>query len=426
MKSPTSSDHRARPIGSRFSAALKAHSAANETEAAVKWADALLADAMDARASDIHLDPREDRVALRFRIDGVLRDLEPLELDAGERLTRYFKTNSGFHPGSHLGPEDAHFEFDSDNGPVDVRVACAPCLVGEKMTLRMLPRSRIQLGLEELGLSGKDLECVRGWLQEVTGVFLVNGPIGSGKTTTLHAILRELTQAGSCVVTIEDPIEYRVERAIQMEVDEHKDITFGSGLRTALRLDPDHILLGEIRDGESAKVALQAAGAGHAILATMHGHSAATATTMLRNFDLTNHEIATSLAFVISQRLVRVLCPECKREDTPGDDDKRLFERLGLPVPDRLWTSVGCEHCQDSGFLGRTGIFELWPFDESSYDMVLKGEDEHGLREYLRKSGVRTLLQDGIEKAVQGITTMGELRRLGILYRLRTSTGDSA
>jgi len=261
------------------------------------------------------------------------------------------------------------------------------------------------------------------WLKEVTGVFLVTGPTGSGKTTTLHALLREITLAGCCVVTIEDPIEYRAVGANQMEVDESKDITFESGLKAALRLDPDHIMLGEIRDEKSAKVALQAAGAGHAILASMHGHSASSATTMLRNFNLTNHEIATSLAFVISQRLVRIFCPECKREEAPGDDDKRLFHRLGVPVPDRLWTAAGCEHCQQSGYLGRTGIFESWPFDEASYDLVLKGEDEHGLREYLRKSGIRTLFEDGMDKAAQGLTSMSELRRLGILYRLRTSTG---
>jgi general secretion pathway protein E len=425
MKNPSDNARHSRALGMRLSEALKTHSALVETEAAVRWADALLADAMEARASDIHFDPREDLVMLRFRIDGVLQDLNPLQVDSGERLTRYFKTNAGFHSGSQLGPEDAHFEFASSQGPVDVRVACAPCLIGEKMTLRLLPRSRIQIGLEEIGLSARDLACVRGWLGEVTGVFLITGPTGSGKTTTLHAILREMILAGSCVVTIEDPIEYRAAGANQIEVDETTDISFESGLKAALRLDPDHIMLGEIRDRESAKVALQAAGTGHAILASMHGRNAAAATTMLRNFDLTDHEIATSLAFVVSQRLVRVLCSECKREGSPDGDDKRLLHRMGIPVPERLWTAVGCERCQESGYLGRTGIFELWPFDEASYDLVIEGEDEHGIRDHLRKSGVRTLFQDGLDKAAKGITSMSELRRLGILNRMWTSSGGS-
>lgn len=269
MNIPPSPTSKSAPnsLGTRISAILDTDSQEDPSHAAGKWADALLADAVDAGAPDIHVDPRKESMMLRFRINGVLHDIRQLETETGQRLVRYFKANSDLNPVAYSGPEDAHFEFDSDLGMMDVRVACAPCLSGEKMTLRLLPQSRIQLGLEELGHAEDDLERI-------------------------HVILGELLNTGSCVITIEDPAEYRAEGANQIEVDEDVGVTFSNGLRTALRLDPDQILLGEIRDGESARTALRAAGTGHTILSSMHGSSAAGVTTALRSFGLTDPEIA--------------------------------------------------------------------------------------------------------------------------------------
>ncbi len=316
-------------LAERFTTALKSNDQSKDIVAAGRWADALLGDALDARASDVHLDPRGDEVSVRFRIDGAIVDVESVNADAGQRLIRYFKTNSGLDPATQLGPEDAHFEFDTVDCPVDVRVACAPCLTGEKMTLRLLPRTRIQMGLDELGLAEADLDKIRNWLGDINGMFLVTGPTGSGKTSTLHALLREMKLTDRCVLTIEDPVEYRAEGTNQIEVDETKGISFAAGLRAALRLDPDYILVGEIRDAESARTGLEAASTGHTILTTMHSRSAAGAVTMLRSLGLANQEIATSLAFVIAQRLVRTLCPECKREEAPAEVDVRWLRRLG-------------------------------------------------------------------------------------------------
>ena len=350
---PTTSRSTSNSLGSRLSAIFEEDSKEESNHDAGRWADALLADAVNAGASDIHIDPRQTGVMLRIRIDGVLEDIHQIGTEAGQRLIRYFKANSDMRTSARSEPDDAHFEFESDLGTVDVRVASAPCLNGEKMTLRLLPRSRIQLGLGELGLAEDDLERIHGWLDEVTGMFLVSGPTGSGKTSTLHAILRELLNTGSCLITIEDPAEYRVEGANQIEVDEESGLTFANGLRTALRLDPDQILLGEIRDEESARTALRAAGTGHTILSSIHGSSAAGVTTALRSFGLTDHEIAPALAFVISQRLVRKLCPDCKSETTPDAKDLRWLQRFGVQAPDSTWSATGCDHCRGSGYVGQ-------------------------------------------------------------------------
>ncbi len=399
----------------RLSAISEARLSEDPGQSAEKWAEALLGDAVESGVSDIHLDPRRADMVVRFRMDGVLHDVHQLGTEAGQRLVRYFKANSELDSVSFSKPEDAHFEFESDQGTVDVRVASAPCLNGEKMTLRLLPRFRIQLGLGELGLADDDLARVQVWLEEVTGMFLVSGPTGNGKTTTLHAILRELMNAGSSVVTIEDPPEYRVEGANQIAVDENADLTFANGLRTALRLDPDQILLGEIRDEESARTALRAAGTGHTILSSMHGGSAAGVITALRSFGLADGEIAPSLAFVISQRLVRKLCPDCKSESTPDEKDSEWLRRFGAEPPASVWNAKGCDRCRGSGYQGRTGIFELWPVNEEAYARVLNGEDESGLKHLIRDSGVRSLLEDGLEKVSEGITSLSELRSIGFL-----------
>ena len=391
---------------------------------AEQWATAIFNDALLVGASDVHIDPHRNGMILRFRVDGVLHDVHKLESGMAERLIRYFKVNSGLSTSAYTGPEDAHLEFKSQRGMVDVRVASAPCLNGDKMTLRLLPRTQIQLGLEELGLADGDLEQIHDWLNEVTGMFLVCGPTGSGKTTTLHAILKELLNKGSSIVTIEEPAEYRVEGLNQIEVDQDVGLTFPNGLRTALRLDPDQILLGEIRDEESAKTSMRAACTGHTIFSSMHGSSAAGVTTALRSFGLTDQEIAPSLAFVISQRLVRKLCPHCKQEVTPDKRIKHWLRRHHVDVPDKTWIAGGCAQCHQSGYKGRTGIFELWPINEEAYAHILRGEDEHRIRNVLRKSGIRSLLQDGLEKASQGITSLSELRSVGFLSPVRQVASD--
>ena len=399
--------------GIRFEAALRKHLQDENSLSIGDCADELLADAFASRTSDIHLDPDQGGVRVRFRIDGSLLQIASLEAETGSRLIRYFKTNSGLDPGTRIGPVDAHYEFETNGQEVDVRVAVVPCVTGEKTTLRLLPRSRLQMGLDELGLTDEDFTKITDWIHDTNGMFLVTGPTGSGKTTTLHALLRHMDIADHCVLSIEDPVEYRAEGVSQIQVDPSRGVTLASGLGAALRLDPDLILLGEIRDAESAKTGLEAAGSGHTIFTTIHSRSAAGAVTMLRYLGLADHEISTSLTFIISQRLVRTLCPDCKEEAEPTESNARWLRKMGVEEMVPFWEAKGCEKCFGTGYRGRTGVFEVCPFDESVYDMVLAGRDEAALRDQFRESGARSLLEDGLEKAKNGITTVTEIRKLG-------------
>ncbi len=399
--------------GVRFNAALQKYLQDENPLSAEECAEELLADALVSRTSDIHLDPHQDNVLVRFRVDGSLVEIASLDAEHGSRLIRFFKTNSGLDPGTQIGPEDGHYEFEMDGQDVDLRVSVAPCLTGEKATLRLLPRSRLQMGLDELGLADEDFTKITDWINSTNGMFLVTGPTGSGKTTTLHSLLRHMDLGNRCVLSIEDPVEYRADGVSQIEVDPSRHLTLASGLRSALRLDPDFILLGEIRDGESAKIALEAAGTGHVFLTTLHSRSAAGAVSMLRNLDLTNHEIATSMSFIIAQRLVRTLCPDCKEKAPPNESDARWLSRMGVEKVETYWQAKGCEKCFNTGYIDRTGVFEVCPFDESVYDLVLSACDEAALRKQFRESGVRSLFQDGMDKVRDGITSVAEIRKLG-------------
>lgn len=377
------------------------------------WARALLTDAVQARASDLHLDPQAGTINVRFRIDGAVHEVASLSPERGLRLLRYFKVNANLDPAPSLLPEDSHFQFELDGNPLDVRLACAPCLSGDKLALRLLRRSSVKHRLPDLGLRGDDHARIAAWLGDISGMFLVTGPVGSGKTTTLYALLAELHLTERHIATIEDPVEYQLEHLNQMEVNVKRGLTFERGLRSILRLDPDYILLGEIRDKESALTAMEAATTGRVVFSTMHSRNAAGAVTALRSLGVPDYEIAASLAFVVGQRLVRKLCTHCRRLDPPSTAERKWLESLGEKVPDKAWHPAGCEHCGQTGYFDRTGVFEVLPVEERVYDSILAGEDEHTLRDHLRADGFRTLLRDGLDKAAEGITDLSELTRIG-------------
>ena len=373
----------------------------------------MLEDALAARASDIHIDPKEEELLIRFRIDGTIRNLVALPKDQGLRLLRYFKVNSGLDPSDALAPEDARLHLRISGAPLDIRLSCAPCVHGDKLALRLLRRSPVTLNLRDLGVNGHDRENIRRWLNDISGVFLVAGPVGSGKTTTLYSILAELNLKELNLMTVEDPVEYELESINQIQIDKRRGVTFDEAMTAMLRLDPDYILLGEIRDQSSAKTAMKAAGTGRVVLTTMHSRNAAGVITALRGLGVRNHEIAASLGFVVAQRLVRKLCTECRIHETPTDAERRWLESIRETVPPKAWPAKGCPRCDGTGYHERTGIFETLPIDEKTYHMVLEGADELSLRQHLRKSGFRPLLRDGLEKAAEGITSFDELTRIG-------------
>ena len=400
-------------LSRRLRAALGTNLDAGEHETTQSWADALLGDAIEARASDVHLDPEEDGLRLRFRIDGTIQEIASLSPEQGLRLVRYFKVHSGLDPAPSRLPEDARFHFESDGQPLDIRMACVPCVPGDKLALRLLQRAPVTLRLGDLGLCEEDRSRIEEWLGDISGMFLVAGPIGSGKTTTLYSLLAELNLGKRNIVTIEDPAEYRLENINQIEVNLKRGLTFEQGLRAILRLDADYILLGEIRDKQTALVALEAAATGRVMVTTMHSRNAAGVITALRGLGVPNHEIAASLAFVLAQRLVRKLCVHCRRQEPPTAVERRWLEARGVKALDAVWRAQGCERCRQTGYFERTGIFEALPVDEGVYDLILAGKDEHGLRKHLRDAGFRLLLQDGLHKAAQGVTDVTELMRIG-------------
>lgn len=384
--------------------------AADEQET-LPLADVLLRDALREGASDIHLEPHSECVRVRFRIDGILLDAKDLPPIQGHRLIRHFKTVAGLDPATLHKPEDARRTYMLNDRELDLRLACAPCMCGEKMAIRVLDRRRVEQHIDELGLCTRDLDQIREWLSHVTGMFLVTGPTGSGKTTTLYALLHELKMLEGSVVTIEDPVEYQIDGITQMQVSPERGLTFFEGLKAMLRLDPDYLLLGEIRGPDSARAAIEASKAGRVLMSTMHSRDSIGAVTSLRQWGLRNHEIAAALEVVIAQRLVRRLCVSCRRSYATTPAERRWLEACGREVPDTCWHAVGCEACRYSGYRGRTGIFELWRIDETWRDLIAAGTDEQGLRRRLSRAN-RYLLDAGLEKVSAGITCIEELARV--------------
>ena len=380
------------------------------------FAEALLTDAMRHGATDIHITPQSRFVQLRFRIDGALFDVANLAAEEGMRILRYFKTAGELPMDTAFRPQDARVTFEMGDRELDLRLATAPCIAGEKLAIRILDPDRIEKRIEDLGLRPDDQREIELWSNRVSGMFLVAGPTGSGKTTTLYALLHELKLLERSVVAVEDPIEYQVDGIAQMQIDPKRGLTFAAGLKAMLRLDPDYLLLGEIRDSESAQVALEAASAGRALMSTIHSRDPVGAVTALRNWGLQDFEIAAVLEVVVTQRLVRKLCTHCRRLEAPRQEDVLWLVSLRLPVPKRTWYAVGCDKCRGIGFSGRTGVFGIWALNEADYHRILSHDDERSMRENLAKRGYHSLLANGLEMVAEGTTSIDELRMVGSFF----------
>lgn len=372
-------------------------------------AHALLIDATRARASDIHLDPRSDGYVIRFRVDGVLIDSPLLSFEQGSRLVNQIKGAAGIDPINVFSPKESRFTVNLLDKDMDLRLALAPALGAEKLTVRMLETARLIQHPDQLGLAARDMNDIEWWLSGLNGMFAVTGPNNSGKTTTLYTLLHELKMTNRAVVTIEDPVEYHIDGITQIQVDLKNDLDFAAGIKISLRLDPNYLLLGEMRDPVSARAATEAATTGTALMTTLHCRDAAAAVTRLRNLGVEDHEIVANLAVVVAQRLTRKLCRECRVHDAPTDRERRWLESVGAEPREKVWRGVGCEACNDLGYLGQTGLFEVWRLQESDYQLIGQHVDERALRAGLLERGHQTLLDDAIEKADEGITSISEL-----------------
>ena len=400
-------------LAPRLNALLKPDSVAADTESAEPLVLAVMEDAFRDRATDIHFEPFSGGWRIRFRIDGRVHDAAQVATDLGQKMVRFIRTVARLDPVVTYAPQDASFQFALVDCKLDVRLASVPCQGGEKLALRLLDPRRLQRRIQDLGLGEGDLLRLKCWLGESTGMCLLTGSTGSGKTTTLYALIHELELSSQVVVAIENPVEYPIDGISQIQVDTFHGLTFAAGLKAMLRLDPDYLVVGEMRDGESAHTAVEAAASGHFVMSTLHCSDAAGVVTLLRNWGLPDHQIATVLQIVVNQRLVRRLCPECRRATAPSKVERAWLKSLRAPALARVWRPVGCAACQQTGYHGRIGVFEVWQKSNSDYGLIIAHADEETLRRKLRKRGMSTVLKDGLAKVRLGITSLSELQQMG-------------
>jgi general secretion pathway protein E len=374
-------------------------------------AGAVLEDAHEVRASDIHVEPQRNEMRVRLRIDGALSDVARLTEDEGKCLINQFKALANLDPIARFTPKDSHARYWIAGRPLDLRLALVPSEQGEALSIRLLDPERLARAIEDLGLTAASLRQLQNWMEDVSGMFLAAGPTGSGKTTTVYALLHELKCADRRVVTLEDPVEYSIPGITQVQLDEKHQLSFSEGVKAVLRLDPDFLMIGEIRDGDSAHAAVDAAITGRVLLSTLHSRDAVGAITALRNWGLPDHEIAESVAVIVAQRLLRRLCPKCRQTVPPTEAEALWMKTVGLEAPRTVWSAPGCTACNGLGYYGRTGIFEFWHLDESDYELILSHGDEHRLRRHFYAQGRMPLLNDGLIKVESGITSLAELRR---------------
>ena len=371
----------------------------------------IVEEAVKTRASDIHLEPEENRLRVRYRIDGVLHEMMSLPLNINRALISRIKILSDMNIADHMRPQDGQFSFDAKGRSIDVRVATVPCVTGEMAVLRLLDKSRASRGLSEIGLLPASLKVYEAMLSAPYGMILSSGPTGSGKTTTLYACINSLDLVGRNVITIEDPAEYRFKNINQIQVNSQAGITFAAGLRSILRLDPNIILVGEIRDGETAGIATQAALTGHLLLSSVHANDAATTIARLIDLKVEPFLIASSVIGVVAQRMVRLVCPDCGHlMEAPLAEQIAYEKAIGEKKTEFLY-GVGCESCSYTGYLGRTGIFEILRMSDSIRTMVVGGANSNEIRTTAINEGMVFLLKDGMLKVKAGITTPAEVLR---------------
>jgi len=376
----------------------------------IRLINAMLSEAIKLNASDIHIEPYEHRLVVRFRIDGVLREvLEPARVLAPVLVSR-IKVMAKLDIAEKRLPQDGRISLRIAGRAVDVRVSTMPSGHGERVVLRLLDKQAGRLDLEQLGMSAKDLEAVTRIIQRPHGIVLVTGPTGSGKTTSLYAMLTRLNQRSTNIMTVEDPIEYYLDGVSQTQVQTKIDMSFARGLRAILRQDPDIVMVGEIRDLETAEIAVQASLTGHLVLSTLHTNSAIGAVMRLRDMGLEPFLLASSLSGVLAQRLVRRLCAQCKR---PYSASTAECADLGRSVdePPTLFAPVGCTQCGHSGYQGRTAIFEVVEMDERMRTMIHDRVAEQLLENHARTHGP-SIYQDGIRRVLLGDTSLEEVLRV--------------
>jgi len=390
-----------------------------ESEPVVRMVSLIFDEAVKLNVSDIHIEPAENDAVVRFRIDGMLRQYTELSKWMFTPLTSRIKILADLDIAEKRVPQDGRIHYVQNGQTFDFRVSTLPTHFGEKTVIRILKHDKSLLDLKNIGISQSDLDKIYELVEKPQGMIFVTGPTGSGKSSTLFACLNRIKHKAINITTIENPIEYKLEGVNQVQINEKAGVSFATALRSILRQDPDVILVGEIRDSETAQIAVQASQTGHLVFSTLHTNDAISAITRLKDLGIPEFLISSSLLAIIAQRLVRVLCVNCKRETEMSDDLKnRWISLLGTGSIPRTFSAPGCEVCNFTGYKGRAGIFEIVSVNEKIRSLISENISETSLRKKLRDDGFKTLLQDGISKVEQGITTPEELLRVVLVEDL--------
>src|SRR5688500_10975919 len=376
----------------------------------IRFVNQILTEAIEARATDVHIEPFEDQLRLRYRVDGVLvqANVPPSVRRFHAAIVSRIKILSHLDIAEKRLPQDGRIKLKIAGREIDVRVSIIPMIHGEAVVLRILDRSDAIRGIEHMGMADRDFKHFKKLLDLPHGIVLVTGPTGSGKTTTLYAALSKINDIERKIVTIEDPVEYQLRGVNQIQVSSKTGLSFAAGLRAILRHDPDVVLIGEIRDRETAEIAVQASLTGHLVFSTLHTNDAPGAATRLVDMGVEPYLVASSVEVVVAQRLVRVICPKCKVQ-TPESDVKKLRDEFGALVPPVLYHGVGCRHCQGTGFRGRQGIFEVMKVTDDIRSLVLRRSPSHEIRNAAVRHGMRSLREDGWRIVREGRTTIEEV-----------------
>jgi len=379
----------------------------------IKLVNNILTQSIKAGASDIHIEPYDEGFKVRHRVDGILYDLVSPPKWVQAALISRIKIMAKLDIAEKRLPQDGRMEVGIVNQKIDIRVSTIPTSFGERVVLRLLNKTSSLLELTELGLSDQAFTAMEQLITAPNGIVLVTGPTGSGKTTTLYSVLSTINKPGVNIITIEDPVEYQIKGISQIQVNPKIELTFAKGLRSIVRQDPDVILVGEIRDQETAEIAVQSALTGHLVFSTLHTNDSASAVTRLVDIGVEPFLISSSVLAIMAQRLVRVLCDHCKTPFMPGSS---MLESLGLETAhlqdSQIHKAVGCEQCFHSGFRGRMGIFEVLQLDENIKRLILTAFDSNQIQSAAQRQAMITLREDGIEKVLQGQTTFEEVLRV--------------
>ncbi len=387
--------------------------AAAQDASIIKFVNQVLAEALDSRATDVHVEPFEDQLRVRYRIDGVLveANIPPQVRKFHPAIVSRLKILSHLDIAEKRLPQDGRIRLKVAGREIDLRVSVIPMIHGEAVVLRILDRGDTVLGMEHLGMARRDQNAWEKVLQLPHGIVLVTGPTGSGKTTSLYAALAKINNPDLKIVTIEDPVEYQMRGINQIQVNVKSGLTFAAGLRAILRHDPDVVLIGEIRDRETAEIAVQASLTGHLVFSTLHTNDAPGAATRLIDMGIEPYLVSSSLELVAAQRLVRLICPKCK-EQTPPEDVEKLRIEFGPEVPDVIYRGHGCRNCQGTGYRGRQGLFELMPITDEIRAMIIERTSSRVIRKLAVQQGMTSLREDGWRLIREGRTTPEEVLRM--------------